>query len=206
MAEYKLSGQNPRYIVNLRQVFDKAYGDKPLPVQRALRQLLNDNAVQQAYAASTVRRIVERTRDQNLDRFDTPLKGPYSKGYQKSLRFEIYGKSAGDINMTLTGAMLASIESRNSGTEITFSFADGNNASKAHGHITGHEGDWRVKRDFFGLPEDEEIKILKDLLNDQFQFAGLETLLATAGAGVSLDLATGAQSTQIDFDNFGEDF
>lgn len=96
------------------------------------------------------------------------LHKPYTKEYANSLEFKAAGKSINDVNMRLSGDMLESIDilSEN-GPEIKIGINDSEQAPKAHGHITGHEGEWKYKRKFFGITQKE----FKEEILPQFRSA-----------------------------------
>jgi len=95
------------------------------------------------------------------------LPKPYSKVYQESADFKLFGKSANDVNMRLTGDMLDSIEIIDAqGSKLLVGITD-ENAPKAHGHMTGKNGQVpKMKREFFGLTADELNKVLKEFKSD----------------------------------------
>lgn len=91
-------------------------------------------------------RILERTADGidvNGDKFPK-----YSDAYKKSLPFKAWGKSAGDVNLELTGQMLGTLDFINEGSnDLTLGWDNEEQILKAYNHITG---DTVPKRDFFG--------------------------------------------------------
>lgn len=98
------------------------------------------------------------------------LRKPYSKEYQESADFKLFGKSANDVNMQLTGDMLDAIEIVEAeGSSLKVGILD-ENAPKAHGHMTGKNGQVpKMKREFFGLTKsefDEVIKPFKSQIKD----------------------------------------
>jgi hypothetical protein len=88
----------------------------------------------------------------------------YTKEYTKSLDFKVAGKSKGDINLTLSGDMLASIEllSHKPGNiKIGFEKNSDENA-RAEGNILGTYGQptsTGKKRDFLGFAGKEKKKL-----------------------------------------------
>jgi predicted HicB family RNase H-like nuclease len=95
------------------------------------------------------------------ERLDSP---GYSKEYQKSEEFIAYQKSANDVNMELTGSMLADIDILEfSGDKIKIGFSDETEKLKAYNHFTG---DTVPTRRFFGLTKDEVENVLKDFQDD----------------------------------------
>lgn len=116
--------------------------------------------------------IVERSesqRDVNGKRFPA-----YSSEYKESEDFERYGKSASDRNMTLRGNLLEGIDSRVENGNITL-FIESDQLDKAHGNITGQEGKWGYKRDFFGVRDSEVKKLAKNYETGQQQEDPQET-------------------------------
>lgn len=84
----------------------------------------------------------------------------YSKDYKDSDAFGAFGKST-KPNMTLTGDLLGQIDVIDvDGDTVLIGWADEQENLKAHGNITGQEGLWPAKRDFFGLPPKEIKEIL----------------------------------------------
>ena len=91
------------------------------------------------------------------------LKSPYSKAYTKTTDFEVAGKSATDINMRLTGDMIDSIDVLDFDGQVLTVGIEGDQAPKAHGHMTGKNGEVpAMKREFFGLTEKELEGITKN--------------------------------------------
>lgn len=92
------------------------------------------------------------------------LKSPYSKTYSESLYFIAAGKSKGDVNMTLTGDMLASIQVQDRGGNKIALYIDGEeNTLKAFNHQTG---DTVPRRPFFGLVEKDLREVAVDFQSD----------------------------------------
>lgn len=131
---------------------------------------------------------MRRTRDDNVDKNGEPF-AAYAKTYVDSKVFEIYGKSASDVNLTLTEQMLASMVSKISDSGLSIEFADSKQNDKAHGHIHGIKrrteggGLRKVRRDFFGVPQEDQIRILKgvikDFQNETFDFQASADALST---------------------------
>lgn len=150
---------NPKLKIDLIQVFNRVYGSKPYEVRRALRQIINTSSFKDDFGLAAIDLIVERTlegQDKNGKAFKR-----YSKAYKKSAVFEIYGKGS-HVDLKLSGEMLASMQTKFSGTEVVINFVDELNAAKAHGHITGMNGrKGGVVRNFFGLNNEELDSIMK---------------------------------------------
>lgn len=98
---------------------------------------------------------------------------PYSDAYVNSLDFKIAGKSKNDVNMTLSGDMLADIKLLDmKRTKLVVGFENGTESNaKADGNIRGTYGQPKSigpKRDFLGVTQKEVNKILENYpLNDR---------------------------------------
>lgn len=93
------------------------------------------------------------------------LKSPYSKSYSKSLDFIAAGKSKSDVNMSLSGDMMASIDIiKIDGGKVTIGIEAEDQAVKAYGHQTGFKGHpvlgKKFRRPFFGVTENEVKKFI----------------------------------------------
>ena len=170
---------NPKLKINLIDVFNRTFASKPYEVRRSLRQLVRRSDFKDDFGLNAIDVITERTLD-GKDQYGEKFAG-YSKSYKNSDVFEIYGKGS-RVDLKLSGEMLASMQVRSAGDEITINFIDSLNASKAYGHITGMSGrKGGVVRDFFGLSKEEEEKIMKDLVEryargDTFEYEEDELL------------------------------
>jgi hypothetical protein len=98
------------------------------------------------------------------------LKSPYSKAYSESLEFKAHDKNKNEVNMTLTGDMLGSIDLiENDPDKLKIAIAEDDEVPKAYNH---NVGDTVPKRPFFGVDKSElenilanyesEFKALKD--------------------------------------------
>jgi hypothetical protein len=93
----------------------------------------------------------------------TKLKPPYSDAYENSLAFKAAGKSKNDVNMKLSGDMMASIDILDvNGSKITIGIDDPDQVPKAFNHQTG---DTVPRRPFFGLTKAE----LKEYVINEFK-------------------------------------
>lgn len=124
----------------------------------------------QAVAQAVIDHIVERSQS-GIDKRGKPFPG-YSTEYVQSLDFRIAGKSAGDVDLTLSGEMLNSLKLlRDKKGEITIGFDKGDKDlnGKAEGNIKGTYGNKSPvrgrKRDFLGIQR----KVLKNI-QDQYDF------------------------------------
>lgn len=144
-----LSGQNPRLEIDLNKMFGQ--------------RVPNTESFKNRVGQAIIDRIIERT----LDKKDKDGKQfrHYSKAYADSLEFKAAGKSKSNPNLRLTGDMLGLMDIVELGNrKITIGWTDATEAAKAHGHITGNPKGPGVKRDFFGLP-DNDIKEIASQFN-----------------------------------------
>lgn len=119
----------------------------------------------QAFAQEAIERIIERSQS------GTDVNGKQFKEYTKEYAEE-KGVSRGDVDMTLFGDMLLSIDSRISGDRIRIEIPSSESA-KAYGHITGFKGhptipQGKYKRDFFGLSRNEAEQIAESVKDQSF--------------------------------------
>lgn len=142
-----LKSNNPRLDVNLKEVFGKRLPESP--------------ALKTAIGQAMLDKILERTEG---GRSFTGSKFPkYSEQYIKSNEFEAFGKTPGEINMSLRGDMMGQLDFElKSKNVLQFKWEDPTQAAKAHGHITGNVG---KKRDFLGL-SDKELNQIKNEFKD----------------------------------------
>ncbi len=112
-----------------------------------------------------IERIVNRTTkgiDKDGDKFQK-----YSKSYKESLDFKVAGKSAGKVDLQLSGDMLAALEVLDkTSRSVTIGFEPGSEENaKADGNIRGTYGkptpDPKKARDFLGITETELSKIIR---------------------------------------------
>lgn len=118
-----------------------------------------------AIGTDIIDHIVDRTRNNNLDKDNRPLRA-YSEEYKNSLEFNIAGKSASDVNLTLTGEMLDSLEVlRVRKGAIEIGYRSGSINDKVEGNRIGSygqpNGDPRKARDFLGIHPTDLSGILK---------------------------------------------
>lgn len=135
---------------------------------RANQDKLTSEAFKREFGLRVIEAIVDRTqsgKDKNGSRF-----AAYSKAYKESLQFQLYGKDNG-VNLTLSGEMLSNMGVvKTTTTTVSINFLSSGQGEKAHGHINGTRSKKGKKqlpqRDFFGLPEEQQAKIMKDLLKE----------------------------------------
>lgn len=139
-----------------------------IDIKKVLGDSSEIDSVSEAFAQALIDKMVERTqegRDVNGKLFPK-----YSTSYVNSLPFKVFGKSKNDVNMTLTGDMLASIEPEIDQGKIKLSVTGSENILKAFAHMTGYKGhpvlDGKPKREFFGVSDAELEKIKRKFIPD----------------------------------------
>jgi hypothetical protein len=139
-----------------------------IDLEKIFDNVPNSSSFRQAVGQAAIDIIRRRTQNDNKSWTGSGFKKPYSKQYQESLAFQAAGKSANNVNLTLTGDMLGLMDIiEETETTIKIGWSDKLEANKAHGHISGNIG---VKRDFLGLNEKEILE-----LKDKFQDMAKET-------------------------------
>lgn len=122
----------------------------------------NNREFREAVGQAIVDKIVERTQSGNK-LTGGKFKG-YSESYKKSAQFEAFGKSPGEVDLTLTGDMLGTLDIKaQSRNALRIGWRDETQNAKAFNH---HTGDTLPARPFFGLT-DAEIKQIRDEFKDQ---------------------------------------
>ena len=126
----------------------------------------NNSSLKQAIGGAIIERIRERTRGGEGMSFSgsrsrkVKLKSPYSDEYTDSLDFKAFGKSRGNVNMTLTGDMLGLMDiKRETANSITIGWNDVTENAKAYNHSVG---DTVPRRPFFGVNKTELQQIKKE--------------------------------------------
>lgn len=110
--------------------------------------------------------IVKRSAD-NKGIGGKALRSPYSKEYTKTTEFKLHGKSPKDVNMRLTGDMIKAISILDKQDSLITVGIEDENAPKAHGHMTGKNGEVpAMKREFFGLTKKELSEVLSKFKSD----------------------------------------
>lgn len=147
--------------INVVKLAKEAAGSNPSK-QDAYISALSDG-VKREFGKRCIDFIVDRTlggRDKDSRAF-----AKYSAAYKKSDAFRIYGKSAGQVNLKLTGAMQAAIDVIEvSAQTITLGFVDQTENDKAHGHVNG--ANHLPVRDFWGIEPKDQKRILKETIRD----------------------------------------
>lgn len=113
-----------------------------------------------------INKVIDRTRNEFKDKNNQKFKGKYSDKYSKSLDFKIAGKKANEIDLTLTGDMLDSLEILEHGPGyIDIGYKSSyNGLGKVEGNVTGLYGKHgkTSPRDFLGITK----KDIDDLINE----------------------------------------
>jgi hypothetical protein len=118
--------------------------------------LSGNDALKQVIGQALIDRIIDRT-ESNKDVNGRALK-KYSKEYVASDDFKAFGKSESDVNMTLTGNMLGTLDIVDaSGSKVKIGWNDAVENAKAYNH---NVGDTVSKRAFFGVTK-QDIESIK---------------------------------------------
>lgn len=152
---------NPKYEINLVSVLTRMGKNT-----RQVREIVTSPEFKRDYGQAVVDEITVRTREKNIDKNSKRFPA-YEKSYKDSQIFNQYGKSASDINLTLTGNMIDSLNYKVTPQKVIVNLDGQDNRNKAQGHIDGivtKKGKVKV-RDFLGLPEKTEEKIISELLS-----------------------------------------
>lgn len=137
---------------------------KPRALRSALSSFINRPGFKRTFAQNVIARILERT-NSGIDRNSNSFKA-YSKAYRESRDFALYNKGS-TVNLRLTGRMQGNFQVTGMDTNtIKIGITDSEEALKAHGHINGSST--LPKRDFFGLPNDEQMEMFDQTIR-QFQ-------------------------------------
>jgi len=155
--------------------------------RRAVAATLTNDSFRREFGRRVIDRMVERTQDERVDKNGNRLK-PYSAAYAESLAGQVYGKRKGEIaDLTASGQMLANLEViATPARSVVIGFTSQEQNDKAHGHVFG--GGHLPVRDFFGLPKDEQVEILKSTLKDFNRSADLFIDIPEVGPQITLDL------------------
>lgn len=179
--------------LNLATVMREGFTDQQ---RRALTPLIKSDAIKRQFAREVIDEILTRTesgKDKDGVRFT-----PYSKAYKESRDFKIFGKSS-KVNLRLSGEMHASVGILGtSSNTVTIAIPGGEQEKKARGHING-SGSLPV-RDFWGIPMDDQVKILKGILkrqNAEESIEAAESFLQGQTITAAVVQAAGTQETEI---------
>lgn len=136
-----------------------------------------------AFAEDVMEAIIQRTQI-GIDRKNVKFRD-YKESYINSSVFKKYNKSPLEINLTLRGDLLSSLDILEaSGETLRIGIKDDLQSKKAFNHITG---DTIPKRDFLGLPDDELEIIVERYKTADFSNTLINDLLKLKGAEISKD-------------------
>lgn len=170
VSKIKLSQEKISQKVDLEELL----GRVPTPTER------------EAFIEAAKELIIERTQS-NSDINGRSFKD-YTEGYARNK-----GVSQGDVDLTLFGDMLMSIDGSGRGDTVDL-FIEGNEAKKAYAHMTGYKGhptipQGKYTRKFFGLKEDEAENIAQaikefDNISDLRNVPELDSILSRLGVEI----------------------
>lgn len=119
-------------------------------------------ALKEAIGQRIIDKMVDRTKS-GVDINGKPFR-KYSKKYIESPKFKAFGKSPSKVNLTLTNAMLGTLDVFSTGAnEITLGWEDSVENEKAYNH---NAGDTVPQRQFFGLTNNEVKQIKNEFKDD----------------------------------------
>ena len=155
LGKLKIAETEISQTINLKEIFGKDFSKVPNNFKQALGQAFIDQIVERTKSGKGLNPVTGR---------NIKLRSPYSKEYANSLEFDAAGKSRNNVNLTLSGDMLRSIDVLDvKANTIKIGIDDTEEAAKAHGHQTGKNGEVpRMKRPFFGLSASD----LKSVVNE----------------------------------------
>lgn len=161
---------NPKYKINLLDVFKRAYASEPSELRNKLRPLLSNEGLKFLYGQLIIDEIVKNTLE-STDRHGRKFSGGYSKAYRESLQFKIWKGGKRSINLKLTGDMLSDIKPTQTQYMLIFGLEEQDNRNKAQGHISGRYGarGRTAPRDFLGVPRGTEDDLLRKALKITMQ-------------------------------------
>lgn len=151
--------------INLQALLKDTYPDRRQ--RRVLTPIVQSPSVIREFGKRVVDRIVERT-NKGIDKSGGRFRA-YSKSYQKTLVWKVYGKTPNPVNLKLTGAMHAGMKvTDTSNSTVTIGFPDDTLNKRAEFHVTKGVPSKRglLFRDFFGLPASDQQTILKEVIRD----------------------------------------
>jgi hypothetical protein len=153
MAEPIYKKTKVQQTFNLKEIFDGI-------------SFKDERALKEAIGQAIIDKIIERTKS-GVDINGKAFKN-YSKSYIESDEFKAFGKNKKEVNLTLSGAMLDTMDIiSEDGNKITIGWDDDTEIAKAFNHNTG---DTVSKRQFFGL-KSKDIKEIKSLFYDDVKQA-----------------------------------
>lgn len=125
--------------------------------------LTGNESLKQVIGQALIDKIISRT-ESGKDVNGKPFK-KYSKEYIESDEFKAFDKSPGEINMTLTGQMLGTLDVlQTAGSKVKIGWADDTENAKAYNHNVGDT--IKNKRAFFGVTKADLNEIKKEFKAD----------------------------------------
>ncbi len=159
--------------------------------------------VAQSFAQIAIEHIRKRTESNEFMPGAKASEGAhkYSDDYAHSLAFKAAGKSKSDVNMELTGDMIATMDVLEiNGNSITIGWDDPLQSAKAFNHNTG---DTVPKRPFFGLA-DSEVKDIASKFEGSVRQAKSSFQETGRDATIQFGLDLLAQAQRVEDANNGE--
>jgi hypothetical protein len=172
--------------------------DEDAKVRRAFLSVTAKDSVRKDIGQRIIEQIIQNTQSGKDKDFENFTPNVYSKAYQKSAVYKLYGKKKSPVNMTLTGDMLLSIVVKSAGNVVKIGFNSEKEFLKASGHIDGTGANNALPvRDFWGLPLDQVEKIIKlvikdkneDTLNEIIDDIETETKVSTDRPGTEVNVS-----------------
>jgi hypothetical protein len=138
-------------------------------------KISSDPALRNQIAQEIVDYMKVRVVSENLGIGRKPWKSvEYSELYSESQEFEAAGKFKADVNLTLSGDTMGSIDvTKQRKGVVTIAITDKSTLPRAYGHMTGFEGHPTIKngakyrREFFGVSDREVKENVLDLFKDE---------------------------------------
>lgn len=137
----------------------------------------------QAFAQEAIERIIERTQA------GEDINGRSFRGYTKEYA-ELKGVGRNEVDLTLFGDMLLSIQPRFEGDKVIIEIPR-EETDKSYGHLSGFKGHPTIKngpkRDFFGLNRDEAESIAESVKSESFVREELDVSAILRAIGLEAD-------------------
>jgi hypothetical protein len=155
-----------------------------IDLEKMFGKKITDPALRRNIAESFIDIILKRTSNgQGVNGNGQVVTFPkYSKTYIESDEFKAFDKSPGEINLKLTGSMLASVDLLADRADAIAIGIDNEDAPKAYNHIVG---DTVKKRPFLGLTSND-IEKVKQEYSEQ---VGSDKIVSVADVFEMRDLA-----------------
>lgn len=170
---------------------------------KVMTPIVKQESVKREIGQRIIDSILERTlsgNDKNNKVFkNNKGKTGYSDSYAKSATFKIYGKRKGHVDLKLTGEMQADIDVRSiAANTVTIGFTNEMQGVKARGHIEG--ANYLPKRDFWGIPKEDLIKIMNDVVKEYANEEAVYDLELSQKVTSEIVQTLNGEGTEIDFE------